>query len=765
MLYKVQDIFKMKQIVTLFSCFLILAIQAQEYKIKYATDLSKQFRYAEALPVWEELAQKTTATKAPNWSLVRSTVEAAYLSENYRSAVKWSQVLTSKGITIASDWERFINSLLYMGQSSRVQGVLDSALQKHPMDDALLMRNENLSAFLNNLQNKSEYAVRLYKKGSKGEEFGGFPYSKGGILFVTNEYKNHAVNKNYPRTGQFYTDIAWYDSTKANQTFKFYQKPFWINFIYKNKWRDIKSTKGHDGPISFNPARDMMFITSNFEQKDIEGKIKYARLKQRIFKVDGDVFTEFDFPFNSIQYSTGHATMDSLGNIYFISNRPGSMIKSLVTDNNGKVIDTVYSADIWKTSYNAETEEWTQPENLGPSVNTTEDELFPFISNWGMLYFSSYGWNSIGGLDIFMSEMDGNSPEHIGAPLNSNADDFAYYVDEEKGKGFFSTNREQFKDRIYAFNKPVFRADLAAELKDCKGKALKNQTIKIQDLKNLSTQVLKTDKNGATEPIALRKNHSYKIWFVGDKNMTSDSATFKAIQPVSEVVRLKSYFKQYTSSVKVSDQKGVALADVRLNIYKHNGTVQKINTSMNGTFSWKNEGAERVDSIVANLINHEDARISIPETVSGNCVDTVNYNIVLKEKQASEFVRLDMILYNFDKYDLRPEGKAELDKLVKYMKEHPDLRVELSSHTDSRGSDKYNMKLSKSRAQSCVTYIVAQGISKKSIKAQGNGETKLLNKCKNGVWCSKDDHQMNRRTELKLITPDEQELDNKKLGN
>ena len=759
MQYRAQDIFKMKQLITLTTCLLILSFQAQDYKIKYASDLSKQFRYWEALPVWEELSTKTLKSSSPDWSILRSTVEAAYMSENYRSAMNWSSKLTAKGQSLASDWIYFMNALAYMGQTKRIEGVLDSALTKFGQDENLLARKNGINQFNQHLSNQSDYTVRLFKKGSKGEEFGAFPYEKGGILFVTNEYNNKAINKQYPRTGQYYTDIAWYDSTKNVKEFKFYQQPFWANFFYKNRWREFESTKAHDGPVSFNQTRDLMFITSNFEEKDIEGRMKYARLKQRVFKVDGSAYTEFDFPFNSIQYSTGHATMDAKGTVYFVSNRPGSMIKSIV----GK--DTTYSSDIWKTTFDAENDEWTEPVNLGPTVNTSEDEMFPFISNWGILYFSSYGWNGIGGLDIFMSELDGNNPEHIGTPLNSNADDFAYYVDEETGNGYFSTNREQFKDRIYAFNKPVFKADLMVELKDCKGKVLKNQWIKIEDLKNLELVELKTDNNGKTEAIELRKNHEYKIWFAGDKNMTADSASFKATMPISEVVSLSSYFKQYTSSVKVLDQNKNPLSDVRLNIYKHNGTVQKLNTSMNGTYSWKNEGAERVDSIVANLINHEDASITIPATISGNCVDTVNYMVTLLDKQDSEYIRLDLVLYNFDKYFLRPEGKVELDKLVKYMKSHPDLKVELSSHTDSRGSDKYNLKLSKQRAQSCVDYIVAQGISKKLITAKGYGETKLLNKCKNGVWCSVDDHQMNRRTELKLITPEEVELDNNKLGN
>jgi len=757
---RVQDIFKMKQlIITLTACFFLVGISAQEYKIKYANDLSNQYRYAEALPVWEELSIKTMKSLKPDWKIVQKTIEAAYLSENYRSALKWSVKLTGKGQANAVDWMIYLNSLAYMGQTNRVPGVLDSALLIFPNDQALMARKKGINEFGKNLLNKSEYTVRLYKKGSKGEEFGAFPYEKGGILFVSNEYNHNAINRNYPRTGQFYTDIAWYDSVKSNQHTNIFQKPFWINVFYKNRWRAIEKSRGHDGPISFNPSKTLMFLTSNFEEKDIEGKMKYARLKQRVYKVEGDRYTEITFPFNSIQFSTGHATMDAKGNVYFVSDRPGSMIKSI----NGK--DTIYSADIWKTAYNAENDEWSEPVNLGLNINTSSDELFPFISSWGVLYFSSYGWNSIGGLDIFMSELDGTHPQHIGAPLNSNADDFAYYVDEETGKGFFSTNRDQFKDRIYAFNKPVFKSDLVISLMDCKGNSMKNKDVVIKDTKNGDELSMKTDKYGNTEPLDLMKNHEYVISYSGDKIMSSDSIVYKAVEPISKTVTLTTYYKQYVSSVKVVNNSGVELSDVRLNVYKHNGTLEKINVSPSSRYTWKNEGATRVDSVVANAVNHNDSRILIPQTVSGNCMDTFFHIITLKEKSASEYVRLDMILYNFDKYYLRPEGKAELDKLVKYMKEHPDLRVELSSHTDSRGSNKYNLKLSKKRAQSCVNYIVSKGISRKLISAKGYGETKLVNKCKNGVWCSKKDHQMNRRTELKLITPEEKELNNNKLGN
>ena len=137
----------------------------------------------------------------------------------------------------------------------------------------------------------------------------------------------------------------------------------------------------------------------------------------------------------------------------------------------------------------------------------------------------------------------------------------------------------------------------------------------------------------------------------------------------------------------------------------------------------------------------------------------------MKMKQGEDFIRLEMVLYNFDKFSLRPEGEVELNKIVKYMKEHPELKVELSSHTDSRGTTKYNEKLSNSRSKSCVNYIISKGIPSKMITAKGYGETMLVNKCKDGVWCSVEEHQANRRTELKLISPTNQSLDNNKLSN
>ena len=738
----------------------------QDYKWKYANTLSTQYRYAEALPVWEEISQKALTDGIRLTPSLRKTVEAAYQSENYAKAVRWSQVLVSKGQTEPRDWLVFMNALQYMNASFRLTGVLDSALIKHPYDPSLLQKKQNLTKVFQNLSIQSDHVVRLYKDGSEGEEFGAFPYNNG-VLFVTNEFNNHAINRNYPRTGQYYTDIATYDSLEAikTKTFKFYEKPFWLEFIFKNRWKALKSTKGHDGPIAFDPSYTYMFITSNFEQKDVEGKMKYARLKQRFFGVRSNGFDELEFPFNSIDYSTGHATMDADGNVYFISNRPGSMIKSIVFDTLSKKMDTIYSADIWKTKYTDG--EWSDPVNLGDKVNTSEDELFPFISSKGILYFSSYGWNGIGGLDIFMSELDGVTPEPMGSPLNSSADDFSYYVDEVTGKGYFSSNRNAFKDQMYAFNKPVFSANLTAQLVDCKGKALSNQTVVIKDLRNGKVETRKTDRKGQVGPIEMLKKHTYSIRFAGDKGFTPDSTTFLAKDTGAFAVTLKTYFRDNFSKLSITNENGEPMNGAMVTVFRERTAPLSFQTDATATYTWKNEKGPQIDSIVANFINYNDGVLLPKKWIANNCIDTIFYTIKMVPKPKEEFIFLDLILYDFDKYDLRPESLLELDKLIKYMQLHPDLKVELSSHTDCRGSSEYNEKLSQNRARSCIDYIISQGINPEAIIAMGYGESMLKNDCpcekEIKSNCSDEEHQINRRTELKLLTPDNKPLDNQRL--
>jgi outer membrane protein OmpA-like peptidoglycan-associated protein len=125
--------------------------------------------------------------------------------------------------------------------------------------------------------------------------------------------------------------------------------------------------------------------------------------------------------------------------------------------------------------------------------------------------------------------------------------------------------------------------------------------------------------------------------------------------------------------------------------------------------------------------------------------------IVLREKV---MININTIYFDYDKSHIRKDAALELDKVVVIMNKYPQLKVETGSHTDSRGPDSYNFKLSEARANSTVDYIISRGISPDRISGAGYGESQLINKCSNGVKCSSEEHQLNRRTEFVIVNPE-----------
>ncbi len=132
----------------------------------------------------------------------------------------------------------------------------------------------------------------------------------------------------------------------------------------------------------------------------------------------------------------------------------------------------------------------------------------------------------------------------------------------------------------------------------------------------------------------------------------------------------------------------------------------------------------------------------------------IQLEICMEKADCGKAIALKNIHYDLAKYFIRDDAKPELNRLVQFMKDNPEVRIEVSSHTDSRGSDAYNQTLSQNRASAAVDYIVSQGIDRNRLSGVGYGETKLLNNCSNGVECSEADHQINRRTEMKVICPE-----------
>ena len=116
-----------------------------------------------------------------------------------------------------------------------------------------------------------------------------------------------------------------------------------------------------------------------------------------------------------------------------------------------------------------------------------------------------------------------------------------------------------------------------------------------------------------------------------------------------------------------------------------------------------------------------------------------------------EIVKLKPIYFDLNKYVIRPDAALELDKIVKIMNDNPTIEIELGSHTDSRGEKEYNMNLSENRAKSSAEYIKERIDDPLRIYGKGYGESQLKNHCKDGVKCSEEEHQENRRTEFRII--------------
>jgi outer membrane protein OmpA-like peptidoglycan-associated protein len=133
-----------------------------------------------------------------------------------------------------------------------------------------------------------------------------------------------------------------------------------------------------------------------------------------------------------------------------------------------------------------------------------------------------------------------------------------------------------------------------------------------------------------------------------------------------------------------------------------------------------------------------------------NTAGTLGANIQMKPIELGKAVKIDNIYYDLARATLRPEAIKELDKMANVLRDNPALLIEIGSHTDARGGATENLALSEQRAQAAVDYIVSKGVNANRITAKGYGETKLVNGCADGVQCTEEQHQLNRRTEFRV---------------
>ena len=185
--------------------------------------------------------------------------------------------------------------------------------------------------------------------------------------------------------------------------------------------------------------------------------------------------------------------------------------------------------------------------------------------------------------------------------------------------------------------------------------------------------------------------------------------------------------------------------------------IHKTNES-NGTFDFGKQPVDCDDTFVFIRAQKEDYAVA-EEQVDIRQNGEVYKEIFLKSikkkvtvgDDLAKFFNIEIIYFDFDKSNIRPDAAVDLAKIVEVMKEHPTIKIAIKSHTDSRGSDAYNLALSDRRAKSTLEWMVQQGIDRSRLTAKGYGETQLVNGCSNGVPCSEEEHQKNRRSEF-IIT-------------
>ena len=159
---------------------------------------------------------------------------------------------------------------------------------------------------------------------------------------------------------------------------------------------------------------------------------------------------------------------------------------------------------------------------------------------------------------------------------------------------------------------------------------------------------------------------------------------------------------------------------------------------------------DKTFTILGSKTDYKDDIKSVSTTSENNFKHQVNLNLVplIKDNQ----IVINPIFFDFDKSNIRTDAQYELEHIVDVLREHPNMIIKLESHTDSRGGDRYNMRLSDRRAKSTRDYILSRGIDASRIEsAIGFGETQLLNECANRVKCTKEQHQLNRRSYFYIL--------------
>ncbi|OXA70491.1 flagellar motor protein MotB [Flavobacterium aquidurense] len=413
---------------TIFLVLISLKSSAQTASQKKADKDYDQYAYIDAISIYEKVAEKGYKDE----KLFQRLGNAYYFNGELTKAVKWYDVLFEINKEQEPEYYyRYAQTLKATGDYAKADKTLEVFNKKIATDKRAILFENNKNYLEQIKANSGRFEIVNISINSTQSDYGSAYYDQK-LVFASARDTGGVAKKTFKWTNKSFTNL-YSAELKEDGTLG---KP-------KRFEKKINSKFNESTPVFAKDGKTMYFTRNNF----LDGKRGRDDQKGTLLKlykaefVNGKWANVTELPFNSNQYSTAHPALSIDGKkLYFASDMPGTLGQS----------------DLFSVTINNDGT-FGKPENLGSSINTEGRETFPFISADNEIYFASDGRPGLGGLDVYVSRInsDGNftEVENVGAPINGKQDDFAFIINCENRRGFFSSNREggNGNDDIYEF--------------------------------------------------------------------------------------------------------------------------------------------------------------------------------------------------------------------------------------------------------------------------------------------------------------------------
>lgn len=723
--------------------FFIGSLTAQTGKLKKADAFYVNLSYASALSAYTNLL----GTHMDGPMMKAKLAHCHYQIGQMKEAESFYAQAFVDGTEITSEHLFFYaQTLKQNGKYAESDIWMTKFHTKKQKDTRGVMFVKNPSYLEKIMEEGSHFSIENVSFNSEHSDFGGYNYYKGNNLFFLSSRRVSAISRNWTWNGDNFLDLYTRNGKDRISPFT-----------------DKVNSNFHEGPLCFNGDESRVYFTRNNLakgelRKDIAG-IQNLKLFMADVDNNGKWGNIQELTINSKEYSIGHPVFSLDGKtLYFVSDMPGGFGGS----------------DIYKAQIKADGNLGTAI-NLGNKINTEGQEMFPWIAQDGQLFFSSDGHIGLGGLDVFVAEMNTkgfvNAVQHAGSLLNSQRDDFAFILNKDGKNGYFSSNREGGigGDDIYSFTllKPfVFGLKLIGVSKDIESNlTLVGVKVNLYDSDGNVLATTNTDENGAYS-FDIEPGIKYSIDFQLDGFIQKSYELDASENNSGTIVQNASLTKSPTVGISflLTDKvtkKPLENVKIRITDKKTGKLVLEQTMIKSGEILKALETAKIGDILSFSIELEKEGYLSKTVLYS----KTINELGILKFMDELEelkvgsdlalMIKINPILFDLNKYDIRKDARVELDKIVKVMNENETLEIELGSHTDCRSSYAYNEKLSDERAKASAAYIKARISKPERIYGKGYGEKKLKVNCpcEGNVKssCSEIEHQKNRRTEFVII--------------